>query len=347
MKLLSLVIILLPFVVWRGYYEGPKIFIFLLIGLGLSIYWIYKILFKREYFLVKKTDYYYLAWLSVLIISSIFGLHPYESIIGGSYRHQGILFFLTLWLVWKTVERFNTKKRDFLNKGIAITILVESVIALLQFIFGNVYFGKPLGTLGEVNALAGTIAIGSYYLFRYFPTGFIIFPLIVVLITGSKSGFISILPNLMVMFKNLNSNIQKNLLWILLSLGTIIISLVYLKPVLSPFENRQTIWKLGINEISTRPLLGFGAESGEVVYNNAFNKLNIPLNGLIIDRAHNLFLDITIWSGVVGLMAFIGFLVFRFKNLKNKYQKLCFLSFILYSIFQPLSIVHWLLLFLM
>jgi O-antigen ligase len=113
----------------------------------------------------------------------------------------------------------------------------------------------------------------------------------------------------------------------------------------SPYEGRQIIWKLGLEAVIKRPILGFGAESGEAIYNLAFKNLNASLSGLIIDRAHNLFLDVTMWSGVVGLVVFCGFLFIRFKSLKENGRRLTFLSFLLYSMFQPLSVVHWLLLF--
>ena len=130
-----------------------------------------------------------------------------------------------------------------------------------------------------------------------------------------------------------------------MTIGICTIIFISFKPITSPFENRQIIWKLGFAQIITKPLLGFGAESGEVVYDSAFSKHNLPLDGLIIDRAHNLFIDVAMWSGFIGLILFGGFLINRFRGLENKYKKLAFVSFFIYSMFQPLSIVHWIFLF--
>jgi len=78
------------------------------------------------------------------------------------------------------------------------------------------------------------------------------------------------------------------------------------------------------------------------VFQNNYLARGFSLSGLIIDRAHNIFLDVSMWSGITGLILFTGFLVTFFKSLGDKYKKLAFLSFIVYAFFQPLSIVHWL-----
>jgi len=158
-KFFSLLLIILPLIVWGGYYEGPKVFLFLIIGFVLILFWIYRTLIQKKFFELSKVDFFYLFWLLTLLISSLFGIHPLESILGGSYRHQGVIFFLTLWLVYKTVQIFNKDEKRFLYKGIGFAVLAESVFVLFQFASGRLYFGKPLGTLGETNAVAGFLAI--------------------------------------------------------------------------------------------------------------------------------------------------------------------------------------------
>lgn len=341
---------IIPLIVWGGYYEGPKVFLFTIFGFCLTLFWLHRILIKKNSIILNKSDNYYLLWLLILIISSLFGVHPLESIIGGSYRHQGFLFFLSLWLLYKTIQLFNTQEKTYLAKGVALTTLIEVFIVFLQFVLGRVYFGKPLGTLGEANAVAGFVAIGTYYIMLYFPKIFLIFPVIAIFIAQSRSGILAIIPGI-ISLTNLSGQRFKKLFLVTTAvlLIPVIIYITFIKNNRSfdTIESRQVIWPLALQQILKRPILGYGAESGESVYNLAFSKINRSLNYLIIDRTHNLFLDVAMWSGGMGLIFFIGFLVERFKNLDDKNKKFLFFSFIIYSMFQPLSIVHWLFLFLM
>jgi O-antigen ligase len=349
-KLFNIVLMALPLIVWNGYYEGPKIFLFSIVGFFLTVFWVYKSLIRRQFLVFDKSDKFYLLWLLILITASIFGIHPLESIIGGSYRHQGVLFFFTLWLVYKTVQVFDGKQKSFLSRGIGLVILAEVIIVLLEFVFGKLYFGKPLGTIGEANAVAGFLAIGSYFVIQNFPKIYFIFPLVAIAITQSRSGILAVIPSLANLTNIVSKKIQNMILILISSIVIIGISAITITKSNLPFdtiESRQIIWPAAIGQIIKKPFLGYGAESGEVIFNNAFESRGILMTELIIDRAHNLFLDVAMWSGGVGLIFFAGYLVERYRNLKDKYKKFAFLSFIIFSMFQPLSIVHWLLLFLL
>lgn len=330
---------LLPFVVWKAGYEGPKVFCFFFGSACLSLYWVKRILSNLDEFVLSKADKVYFLWLFILFIASLLGVHPLESITGGSYRHQGLIFFLGLWLVGKTISILDKSKKKFLVKVIATTVLVECLIVVVQFLGGNLYFGKALGTLGEANAVAGFLSIGSYFVFETFPLFTILFPLAAIILLQSRSAILSLLPHLYKLKKKE---------WLLM--GAVVVFAVVaiaLNKNISVFENRLVIWKLGISQISQRPVFGFGAESGEVVYNIAYKSVGIPLLGLVVDRAHNLFLDIAMWSGVTGLVAFAYWLYCSFRRLRKLNRKLAFVAFLIYASLQPLGIVHWILLILM
>lgn len=346
-QIFTIYLSLLPFMTWGGFYEGPKILYFLIGGILLIIFWIYRILVKKKTFTFGKVDYLYLAWLLILLVGSIFGIHPIESILGGSYRHQGVIFFFTLWLIYKTVEISKSKEEKFLSRCLGVSVFLESVIVILQFVSGNLYLGKPLGTLGEANAVAGFLAMGYVFVFENFDSTFFAIPIIAILIAESRSGILSLLPSLLILAKKINIKFKKIFIVSIIILGAVSIFFISRERESSPFENRQVIWKLGFQQILQRPILGFGAESGEAVYNKAFYKYGFPLSNLIIDRAHNLFLDIALWSGVPGLIIFLFFIFQRFKGIKNYGRKLAFISFLVYSMFQPLPVAHYLFLFLL
>ncbi len=337
---------LIPFVTLGGYYEGPKTNLFLLGGFALSIFWIFRLIKNQQLLKLKKKDYWFWIWIAILTTTSLFGVHPAESIIGGSYRHQGVIFFLTLWLIGKTVGLFDSSEKRLLNKGAGLVVIAEAIIVFYQLIFGKLYLGRPLGTLGEVNAVAGFLAIGMYFIIVSFPKIYSLLPIAAIVLTESRSGILAILPNLGFQI-NLIGRKMRALLTGLCLLLVIFLFFHFSKVKgYSFFENREVIWPLAVQQIIKKPIFGYGAESGEIVFNNAFYESGFPLSDLIIDRAHNLFLDVAMWSGGIGLAVFLFWLYFSFIDLTDVRKKLAFLSFLVFSMFQPLSVVHWILFFL-
>lgn len=346
---------LLPLVVWKGAYEGPKVFWFLTGALFLIIFWIVRILREKKDFVFSKSDVWYFLWMAVLLIASLSGVHPLESITGGSFRHQGVIFFLTLWLIGETTRILGQREKNLLIKGIGASVLIESLIVILQFVGGNLYLGKPLGTMGEANAVAGFLAIGTFFLAFQNRLSLLVV-LIAVFLTFSKTGFFSFA---IASFSSLFRDFRKKLMpGFFLTILIISVAVGYsflgnkIKYLAAPTttlwnleqEDRVLIWRMSLNKVAQKPFLGWGAESSEVVFGVAYKEAGMPLLGIIVDRAHNLFLDVLMWSGVGGLTLFIGWLLLSFKNLNSIEKKLAFLAFLIYAMFQPLSVVHWILL---
>lgn len=337
---------ILPFITFQGRYEIPKIIYFLIGSFPLCLYWIYKVIPRKARLEFGTKDLLFLAWLLILLISSFLGVHPFESLFGGSYRHQGVIFFLLIWLIWKTAELLTPAKKKLLVKTIGFAVILESLIALFQKISGNVYFGRPLGSLGEANAVAGFVALGSYFVYEAFPKLVLVLPFLTILLAQSRSGALSFLVFIGSLVSNMSKKRKYKLIIILLSLGLIMIFALSGNKPNSLYENRATFWEMGVKQVIKRPILGYGAESGEVVYKEGFIKSGFPLEGVIVDRAHNLFIDLAMWSGLIGLGTFLLWLKVCYKNLEQTSQKLAFWAFIVYASIQPLSIVHWILFFL-
>lgn len=301
----------IPIATFQGRFEFPKVLLFLCLGVGLIIYF----LINPSLIFITKKDKWYFAWIFALSLNK-------PNLLGGSYRNQGIIFFITLWFLIKFVESLELKSKLLLHKFLANTIIVESLIVLL---------GYKLGTIGDTNAVSGFLAIGTFFVFKYLPKWLSAIPIIAMIFDFSKTGFLSLVPYILK---------KKYIIFI----PIIFILIFIIKPINlgSPFENRVVIWKHAINLIKERPILGYGAESNEILFDKAFYKSGFPLSGLIIDRSHNLFLDIALWSGIVGLFLFCGFLYETSRNLDSDIRKV-FLSFLIFSMFQPLSVAHWIL----
>lgn len=323
MILLDVTIALLPLITFKGYFEQPKVFTLSIIAIFIVIYFIYKIWLKHQTIKLNKADKYYLIWVVILSASSLLGNDSVSSIMGTSYRKQGVLFFLSLWLISKYIQSLSTNSKSVLYKLVAVSVIVQSFIVVT---------GNPLGTIGEVNAVAAFLSLGLYFVYKPFSIWLIILPIFGIFYENSKSAVLSLLGYL---------NLPKKLMTLFVSIAILggVIYAIKITPQTSVIENRNVIWKHAVNAIYHKPLIGYGAESGETVFNKEFRKTGIYLDELIIDRSHNLILDILMWSGVFGIIPFLFFL----KNIKK--SSLVY-AFLIFSMFQPLSIVHWTLFFL-
>lgn len=335
---------ILPFVVWKGTYEGPKVVYFFSGVIFLIIFWVLEVVKEKRSFNFSKADLFYILWLILLLASSLMGSAPFESIIGGSYRHQGFIFFLALWLVGKTVQSFDKYEKFALKKALAWSVLIEGLILFLQYLSGKVYFGHPLGTIGEANSVAGFLAAGSYFVFEFFPKGLGLALGIQIIMEGSRAGVISIATQAIRFGKMFKGPVKKIFIVFLIFSSITALIIMSQEKGNSDVESRQTIWNIGVNQIIKKPFLGYGAETGEAVYDKAFSAVSVSLEGLVIDRTHNVFLDVALWSGITGLFLFTFWLYFSFRNIDGVDKKAALASILVYSFFQPLSIVHWILL---
>jgi len=330
-----------------GFYEAPKVLVFLIGAIFIAGY----IRFYRRKELGKfwqTTDWLFWGWLIILSIASYWGVHPAESFFGGSYRHQGVIFFLGMWLVGKFIELLPPKLKQFLVLGFLPVVCLESLMVIAQKIFNfNLVNNRPLGTFGEPNAVAGFLAIGAYLAIKGLKEiklnkiiwPFVVLALLAIFLTGSRSGLLSLL--FIVVYMTPLSGVKP-----IIILGVLVLSLFILKNGLSVrndsiFENRLVFWRMAVAGIKTKPLLGYGAESGEYFYNLAYAKAEMPLYQLIVDRSHNLFLDVALWSGLVGLTLFV---IWFMVSWKNSYGLIAWLIF---ASLQPLGVVHWILLVLL
>jgi len=97
----------------------------------------------------------------------------------------------------------------------------------------------------------------------------------------------------------------------------------------SIWENRGLIWIEGLNTFNQRRLLGYGQENLELVFDKQTH--------MSIDNAHNIFLEILISSGVIGLILFILILFLTIKR-APLVIKLALLAYIVRAQFNPLSV---------
>lgn len=327
-------LVLFPIISLNGIFEGTKVVWLWLGSVPLFAIWVIKLKDEVDKILTK-ADYVYFLWLLLLIVSSIFGVHPQVSIIGGSYRHQGVIFFLSLWVIRKTIGLLSENDKKLLVKLFLVGGIFQSLLLISQkFIFAT----EPLGTFGNSKAASGYIALTLLLPsnLSWVPKSIIYliaFPAII--LSRSATGTLVAI-----------SSILKRKLFFavltLLAVGALIVG--GNMNFNDPYEGRGVIWRLAIQSVKERPILGYGAESGEIVFKEAFRVYGTPLEGLIVDRAHNIFFDIAMWSGVFGLILFIYWIYLCLKGTKEVWRKKALLGFFVFASLQPLGVVHWIML---
>jgi len=309
-----------PYVYWKGSYEGVKVHWLWMGSVPLFLLWLFPLRDKIAK-LINKTDIFYLLWIITLTVSSLKGIHPIDSVLGGSYRHQGVIFFLSLWVIWKTVQLLSKEKKEKLKKWILWGAIIQSAIVIIQ---KTVFFliptsivtinGRPIGTIGEPNAVGGFLVMGSAFIpSKSKKTYFLqLLFLAAIFITESRTALFAFLfIFLLKLFNQKKKRLTTKIIAPAILVSAVIITSILLTTSLrmpSRFENRMVYASIAARLIKERPYLGYGAETGEVLFDRSYKEAEMPLVGLIIDRTHNLFLDVTLWSGLIGLSFFITWL---------------------------------------
>ena len=74
-------------------------------------------------------------------------------------------------------------------------------------------------------------------------------------------------------------------------------------------EGRSYIWPMALDGIKERPLLGWGQENFNYVFDEHYDPAMFSLEPWF-DRAHNIFLDWGVAGGILGLLAYLSLYVF-------------------------------------
>lgn len=304
-----------------------------------------------------------LAFVGILFIANIVGINPGNSFTGSVFRYQGFITTLSclfIFLIFRSLSKQTSKNvYAFFTKWALFSGLIICGIATVQVIlhyFFNssliLYQGRIIGTLGNPNSLAGYAAMILPFALlskrtnhRYLVLKIVLNLAVVTILvlTQSRSAFFAVVV-VYTVFGYISIK-HKSLLFILLPiiLGTVLTIGLLLFNVsqyrTSIWDNRTLIWTEGIKAVSKRPILGYGQENFEFVFPKERH--------MKVDNAHNIFIEVAVASGLVGLIAFFYVLYLTFIN-SSPSIRLSLIAFLVVAQFNPLSIVQlgllWLLL---
>lgn len=300
-------------------------------------------------------------------LANIFNPKININLFGNEFRDFGMVtigfILIFLFILLKNINRLNYQ---FLTIALIISCTIQSIIGISQFIsllsidLNLIAKGEYIyGSFGQSNFYAGHLLAGcllllkillnnkiyfkNYYqiFFRAFIKYIFILNIFALLISFSYWGIFSLLIGICLMILNNQTSLTKFSIYLKKFLITFVIifipvSLLFIG-FFKSFEQRIIIWRdvyflytgQGDSNLSLSELFfGSGPDTLGVVLNS-----NGKLQGLYIDRGHNILIDILASFGILGLVIFISlFLILLFRILRTKDKQLNYMFIILIAL---------------
>lgn len=364
-------------------FEAAKVLVLILLLSGVFLILVFRRLTMKEKFVQKLTWPLKmgLLFVGILFLSSVLGVDPATSFLGVYPYYQGWVIYAFLWVfsLLFFYSGINLKKVSYCLTASSLFVSLSAINEWVQLavLHENIptYAGRVVSTFGQPNLYAGfllltlpfsvrLIKLSSKWRYAYLVcTGLNISAII---ISQSKTAtFLMVCLLFYVMYKA-NTVVVRALL-LFLAAAIFIFFVYYFYPVLwketgepntihitdfTP-ERRVYIWPIFFQLVAEKPLLGYGLDNIGAAYSSYFENFNITakqsnpyylsLRDILVNRAHNYFLDILLYSGFLGLVSFLAMLFLCFKKTRAEEIRLFFILFVAWSFFQIPSIAHLLL----
>ncbi len=322
-----------------------KNFFFRIIVEILFLFWVFAAVFDKNYRPKRSPLLFaVILTLFILILATIFGQNPYRSFWSNYERMEGLIGHIHLFLYFLILGSVFKTKKDWQRLfGVMLGVsFITVVYGFLQY-FGKaeIHQGNTRldATFGNATYLAiflvfhlFLIAIFTVWfrnLYARIGLGILMFLELVILFftatRGAILGFLggsAIFAFLMVIFSK-NKKIRYSsaflillfIVFVALFIGFKDIPFIKDNPVLGRFasistveattESRFTIWGMSWRGLQEHPILGWGPEN----YNLVFNKYYEPKlwkQEPWFDRSHNIVFDWLISAGILGFLAYAG-----------------------------------------
>lgn len=150
----------------------------------------------------------------------------------------------------------------------------------------------------------------------------VLFYVAVKIILGQrKEKIIAISVVVLIVIFSLFVYLNRNSVWLQKNVPTIY-RLTTISPKSLTGESRLLTWRASFKGMIERPILGYGLENYNVVFNKYFpSKIYQDAGSQIwFDKAHNIIFDVGVTSGFVGLFSYLAIFIFAFYYLIKIYQ---------------------------
>jgi len=234
--------------------------------------------------------------LAVAAVVAIYGLFQYfgwAAIHQGSTRIDASLgnaAYMAVYMLFHTflaaylfcVRRYTLKKADFLQWTYGIGSVVFAFL-----LFQTATRGTILGLIGGVLLALGLYAVFAHKSKKSYRIGAVVAIAVLFSIGG-------------IFWMNRNSEfVQKS---------EVLSRMASISLQENKTQARGYIWPMAIKGWQERPILGWGQENFNYIFNANYNPAMWP-HEQWFDRAHNVFLDWLTASGLLGLMAYLALYV--------------------------------------
>lgn len=307
--------------------------------------WVLAAVFDKKYRPKKSPLLFILTLLMfILILSAIFGENPYRSFWSNYERMEGLIGHIHLYLYFLILISVFDKRKDWKRLFVSMlgASFIAVIYAILQY-FGNLEVhqgGARLdATFGNATYLAIFLIFHMFLiaLFMYWYRNLwlriglgalFLLEFYIMFLTATRGAILGFFGG-MVIFLVLTAIFSKKkkiryglisavlLFFVLVALFVSFKNLPFIKnhPVLSRFasisvtetttESRLNIWKMSWEAFQEHPVLGWGPEN----YNLVFNKYFKPIlwkQEPWFDRSHNIVFDWLISAGILGFLAYLS-----------------------------------------
>lgn len=286
------------------------------------------------------------AFVLVMAIANLFGEYAPKSFWSNFERMEGWVTLVHFFLYFLVLEStLHTEK--LWNRFLKTALVAGTLIALAGFGQFLGIFDVSQGTAWRIDGTLGNSSyLGVYMLFqmfiaawlflrersrnmRYFYGALFFFFAFILFNTGTRGSILGLLGGGVLGFAYLALMAERGALIKKIALGGIVAFLLaasglyalrdsaFVKNVpaldrvasisLSEGGTRFLVWQVAVEGVKERPLLGWGQEN----FNYVFNKYYVPALFAAeswYDRTHNIFLDWLIAGGVLGLLAYLAIL---------------------------------------
>jgi len=211
----------------------------------------------------------------------------------GSIGNPAYVAAYAIFMLFYSAYLLISKYKDKLLSFGAIVLWLLMVVFLVVF-FAAATRGAFVGLIAAVLAFISYLAFSSKRWRKWLISGAAILILLVVL---------------SIQFKNVP----------LIKSSPVFSRILDISFTTKTFEDRMTIWKMAFDGWKERPILGWGPENFIQVFDRDFNiKYFKPAEGFgaWFDRAHSIYLDYLVETGILGLLSYLGiFIVFYWQLL--------------------------------